>query len=77
MRATLFDLPPVVERALLLANAEGTDLERLGPLMEPGVAQLDRKVVEERRLWMAEPYEMVVPQQSIKLVTDWISGVPK
>ncbi len=68
---------PVVERVLLLANSEGADLDRLAARLEPGAAQLDRRVVEERRLWMAEPYEMVVPQQSIKLVVDWISGVPE
>ena len=37
---------PVVERVLLLANTEGPDLDRLAARLEPGTAQLDRRVVE-------------------------------
>ena len=66
---------PAVDRVLLLSNTGDADLNRLEACLKPVTAQLDRRVAEEKRLWMAEPYEMVVPQQSIKLVSDWISGL--
>ena len=60
-------------RVLLLANADGADVQQLRQRLDE-TTRLDYELIPEPQLWAADPYDMVVPQQSIQSVVDWISG---
>ena len=59
-------------RVLLLANADGADVQHLRRQLAE-TTRLDYELVPEPQLWTADPYDMVVPQQSIQAVVDWMS----
>ena len=59
-------------RVLLLANADGADVQQLRRKLGE-TTRLDYELIPEPQLWAADPYDMVVPQQSIQAVVDWMS----
>lgn len=59
-------------RVLLLANADGQGVEQLRRRLGE-TTRLDYELIPEPQLWAADPYDMVVPQQSIQSVVEWMS----
>lgn len=61
--------PPAVGRVLQLLNGEPSELP--GPRVGVEVEQL---LVPERGFWTADPYEMVIPAESIAAIVEWVSA---
>ena len=58
---------------VLEMNAEGHG-KMLARKQEASHAKVDYVCMPEAGVWMREPYESIVPQQSINALVDWMSG---
>lgn len=56
---------------LVVANDEGFDADAVRAVLPEGSAP-ETLVAAERRFWNADPYEMVVPQETIAGIADWL-----
>jgi len=61
-------------RVLLIDNTETRDEERLYEHLASLTERCDYVHVPEPRFWEAEPYEAVMPVESIRSLSSWISG---
>ncbi|MAE63600.1 MAG: hypothetical protein CMJ18_04960 [Phycisphaeraceae bacterium] len=62
--------------ALRIAHALPTNGDRVGARLRDRGVSLEDQVIEGPRIWLAEPYEAIVPHQTLQTVVGWIGGRP-
>jgi hypothetical protein len=67
------DLP--VNGLLLMETGDEASCRRLASQIDNTTTRVDYQNLEEARVWQREPYESIVPQQTIERLLAWLSEV--
>lgn len=74
-----FDLGQVsrspARKILIVDNGDGGECRELRARLGQLGAQVDEALIREPMMWFAEPYQMVLPTQSIQRIVQWVSEV--
>jgi len=66
---------PPARRLLLVDNGDGGEFRDLRLRLDQLGAKVDEAAIREPMMWLAEPYQMLLPTQSIQRIVQWVSEV--